>query len=270
MGDALTDSSASDYERFAAQVIAKHDDLPPQLQKIARFVLDNPQRVALMTIAEMSEAFGVQPSAVIRFSKALGFAGFSEIQKILRGQLHDLIPNSYYARLNSQRPDDKDSLVGRMAGLAQASLAALPDANQIRAAAHMLKEARSIHVVGMRRAFGIASYASYLLAGFDAPVSQITGLGGMSEGQIQQLGPNDVLLAISFPNYRSQTIEIAEQAAERGVKVIALTDSSVSPLARVAALVLLADQHDDTGFRSVVGSMVTVQALAMEYGHARA
>ncbi|MEO9898847.1 MAG: MurR/RpiR family transcriptional regulator [Paracoccaceae bacterium] len=269
MGNALTNPVPTSYENFSAQVVSQYDDLPPQLQKIARFVLDNPQRVALMTIAEMSSAIGVQPSAAIRFSKALGFSGFSEIQRILKDQLTDLIPASYYERLNEQGAGEADTQIARMADLAQASLAALPAAQDIQFAAEILASARIIYVVGMRRAFGIGAYASYLLAGFGAPVHQLTGVGAMSEGPMQALGPEDAMLSISFPNYRAETMDITTTARARGVKLIALTDSPVSPVAQLADHVLLADQPVETGFRSVVGSMVTAQALAMEYGRIR-
>ena len=265
MGDALN----SPYSRFTAQVVAQHDDLPPQLQKISRFVLDNPQRVALMTIAEMSDEIGVQPSAVIRFSKALGFTGFSEIQRILKNQLTDLIPASYYARLDEQAAGKDDSQMGRMTELAQASLASLPSGDAVAKAAEVLASARLIQVIGMRRAFGIASYASYTLSGFDAPAQQVTGLGAMSDGFLQIVGPQVALLSISFPNYRPETLDYTEAAKAKGATVIALTDSAVSPVAQLADHLLITDQPTEAGFRSVVGSTVTVQALALEYGRIR-
>ncbi len=260
MGDFVTDTN---FDAFIAQVVAGHEDLPPQLQKIAQFVLDNPQRVALMTIADLSEEIGVPPSGVIRFSKALGYSGFSEIQKILKNQLGDLIPSSYYARLEN---GSGDSQMGRCLALAETSMTSLPDVDAIRAAAITLSEARLIHVVGMRRAFGVASYLTYLLSGFEAPVIQHTALGDMKDAEMLTLSKKDVLVAVSFPSYRPETRSVVSAARSRGTRVIAITDSQLSPIARGAAHTLLCDQATDAGFRSVVGSMITGQALALEYG----
>ena len=245
-------------------VVNAHDDLPPQLQKIAGFVLDFPEQAALMTIAEISEKIAVQPSAVIRFSKSLGFSGFSDIQKILRQQLQSLIPASYAARLEVQGP--ASGQLARVTALAEASLSSLPNEAEIKAAAKDMNAARLIHIVGMRRAFGMASYAAYLLAAFDAPFYQYTHTGDLPEGGLNVIGPEDALLAISFPNYRSPTIDIVNAAHRAGATIISVTDSALSPIAKPAKHTLITDQQADVGFRSAVGSMVTIQALAMEYG----
>ncbi|MEM6729339.1 MAG: MurR/RpiR family transcriptional regulator, partial [Pseudomonadota bacterium] len=233
-------------------------------QKIAQFVLDNPQRVALMTIADLAEEIDVQPSGVIRFSKALGYNGFSEIQRILKEQLGDLFPSSYYDRLDARGAEESE--IGRAADLARASLAALPDADTISRAADTLLSARLIHVVGLRRAFGTASYLTYLLTGFEAPVRQVTGMGDMGDAELLALSHADALIAISFPSYRPETRAVVAKARQVGAPIIAITDSNLSPIARGAAEVLITDQGTDAGFRSVVGSVVTCQALALEYG----
>jgi len=264
MGEPLKET---EFNAFAAQVVAQHDALPPQLQKIAQFVLDNPQRVALMTIADLADEINVQPSGVIRFSKALGYSGFSEIQRILKGQLGDLIPKSYYARLRAAPGDESE--LDRVAALAASSLSALPDAGSIGRAADALTRARIIHVIGLRRAFGTASYLSYLLSSFEAPVRQFTGLGDMTDAEMLTLSAEDALVAISFPSYRPETRAVVKAARRAGTPIISITDSQLSPIARGAAEVLLTDQDTEAGFRSVVGSVVTSQALAMEYGRRR-
>ena len=88
----------------------------------------------------------------------------------------------------------------------------------------------------------------------------------MSEGRLHMLGAGDTLLGISFPNYRQETLDVVHAARGAGTRVLALTDSALSPIAKLADQVLIADQAADAGFRSVVGPMVIVQALAMEYG----
>ncbi|MEO0676222.1 MAG: MurR/RpiR family transcriptional regulator [Pseudomonadota bacterium] len=262
MGDPVGETG---FQAFAAHVVAEHDKLPPQLQRIAQFVLDNPGRVALMTIADLAEEIEVQPSGVIRFSKAVGYTGFSEIQRILKEELS--APTSYEARLRTASDDGSE--LARAANLADASLSALPSAADIARAADILTGARIVHVVGFRRAFGTASYLAYLLSGFQAPVRQFTGIGDMADTEMQTLHADDVLVAISFPSYRPETRAVVAAARSVGTNLISITDSKLSPIARGAAQVLITDQQTDAGFRSVVGSMVTVQALALEYGRRR-
>ena len=176
-----------------------HTGLPPQLQIINRFVLDRPDQAALMTIAEISEEIGVQPSSVIRFSKAVGYQGFSEIQRILRRGLTSG-PRDYFDRLDTGGAQNTD--LARFRALAQASLSDLPAEADVTRAAEIMARARIVHVLGYRRAYGIAAYLTYLLSGFGAPVNQLAARGNMSEAMLSVLGPDDVLIAMSFRTTR--------------------------------------------------------------------
>ncbi|MEM6478813.1 MAG: MurR/RpiR family transcriptional regulator [Pseudomonadota bacterium] len=264
MGEPL---AKTEFDALVARAVDEHERLPPQLQRISQFVLDNPQRVALMTIAEVADEIDVQPSGVIRFSKALGYSGFSEIQRILKEQLGDLFPRSYFARLESSAEEATE--IGRVADLARASLSNLPSEEEIARGAQVLLSARLIHVIGLRRAFGVASYLTYLLGGFEAPVRQLTALGDMADTEALALTGEDALIAVSFPSYRPETRALVASARRVGASLISITDSHLSPIARGADVTLITDQETDAGFRSVVGSMVTAQALALEYGRRR-
>ncbi len=260
----------SELDQLRAQIIDAHADLPPQLKRIAQFVLDHPQQAALMRLSDMGAELEVQPSAVIRFSKAIGFPGFSSIQRILKADLAQGLPASYFERLRGEPPPHASKPLARFADLAQRSLASLPNPGLIDQAVQMLCEAETVHVLGLRRSFGPAAYFSYLLASFDAQVNQIEFLGHMNQASLSTLRPGHLLFLISFPTYSPEVLEAKDLAKERGAKTLVLTDSAVSPVAQNADLVLVTDQATDRGFRSAVGSMVTIQALAMAFGEQRA
>ena len=75
------------YEQLARAIAEAYPALPNRLQGIARFALDNPDQMALSTVAEIARAAGVPPSAVIRFANALGFDGFLALQRVYRERL---------------------------------------------------------------------------------------------------------------------------------------------------------------------------------------
>jgi DNA-binding MurR/RpiR family transcriptional regulator len=79
------------------------------------------------------------------------------------------------------------------------------------------------------------------------------------------LTPNDLLLAISFHAYAEETITCAKIAAERGAPVLAITDSAVSPLAALAAEVLLVREAEVRNFRSLAVSLCLAQSLVIAY-----
>src|SRR4051812_6074555 len=84
--------TGSVYEDLRNEIAARYGDLSNRLQQIARFALDNPDDMALKTIAVIAEQAGVPPSAMIRFAKAFGFEGFSDMQRVFRSRLVDRAP----------------------------------------------------------------------------------------------------------------------------------------------------------------------------------
>jgi hypothetical protein len=74
-------------EELRAAILDSYEDLSKRLQQIARYVLDEPNAVALETLAVVGERAGVQPSAIVRFAKAIGFESASQMQKVIRDGL---------------------------------------------------------------------------------------------------------------------------------------------------------------------------------------
>src|SRR5688500_16221670 len=80
-------ATAQDYEQLQAEITRRFPALSRQLQQIARFTLEHPQDVALDTVAAAAAKAEVQPSAMVRFAQALGFEGYSDMQRLFRDRL---------------------------------------------------------------------------------------------------------------------------------------------------------------------------------------
>src|SRR5687768_16856468 len=80
-------ATAQDYEQLQAEITRRFPALSRQLQQIARFTLEHPQDVALDTVAAAATKAQVQPSAMVRFAQALGYDGYSDMQRIFRDRL---------------------------------------------------------------------------------------------------------------------------------------------------------------------------------------
>jgi DNA-binding MurR/RpiR family transcriptional regulator len=86
-------------------------------------------------------------------------------------------------------------------------------------------------------------------------------MGNMHLGQIRSVRKGDVMLAISFTPYAEETIGIAQAAVDRGAKLIAITDSRMSPLAKLAQISLIVQDSSTFGFRSLSSTMGLAQSL---------
>jgi len=262
------------YESLARAIAEAYPALPNRLQGIARFALDNPDQIALSTVAEIAQAADVPPSAVIRFANALGFDGFLALQRVYRERL---VARSatYRERIESLRKRGRGSndVLPQLADSAIAELEQLRehvDPGLFRRAAALVLGAKRVHVVAQRRAFAVAAYLAYGLSQLDVPAFLLDSVGGMLRQQASLLGDGDLLIAASFRNYSQEVVEAASICHRGGVPVIALTDHAVSPLAKFAALRFDLGDNLALPFRSLVGALCASQAIVLAVGYAQA
>jgi DNA-binding MurR/RpiR family transcriptional regulator len=258
-------------ERLLKQISSEYEQLSKQLKVIARYVEEHRDHIGLDGIQDVARHCGVQPSAVVRFAKHFGFSGFTELQKVFRDVLWKQIAPSrnYQTRIReviesgtrglSSAEIAAEFLDGAMAGMLQ--LGKNLDAKAFGRAVDLLAAADSVWIAGSRRSFAVAAYLDYALQHTDKRIQLVTALGSMHEGQLRSARAGDVLLAVSFAPYAEETMAVVEAALARGVKLIAVSDSRMSPLARDAAAVLLVQDHATFGFRSLTSTMALAQSL---------
>ena len=265
-------SPPGDTEQLQAEISERYTELSNRLQQIARYALDHPNDMAMDTIAVIAERAQVQPSALVRFAKAFGYSGFSEMQQVFRQELKELSPSyNERARLFWEQREDLDcprsmdilkefATANRMA---MQHLENTIDADQLEQAIHRLAQARIIHVIGQRRSFPVATYIAYALNHSERPARLLDGMGGMLVEQLNIMTQQDALIAISFHPYSPETAEAVAQAIAKQITVIALTDSPISPIAQQADLCFEIKDAEVHGFRSLTASLCLAQVLAV-------
>lgn len=269
-------SPPRDFAALRALIAERAAALPKRLTQVAGFALENPDEIAFGTVSAIAEQAGVQPSALVRFSQALGYQGFSDMQEIFRSRLRDRILN-YDERLQQLRGKaeqaSKPNLIFQ--GFCEASarsIAALGeklDPAELDRAVEDLARAETIYLVGLRRSFPIASYMAYALGKLGVRAILVDAVGGLAAEQVTFAGPGDAVLAISFTPYASETIALARQAAQKGVPVLAITDSPFSPLAQVAGRWIEISEANFEGFRSMAATLTLAMTLTVAIAERR-
>jgi DNA-binding MurR/RpiR family transcriptional regulator len=271
----MTDRAVN-YDQLKDSISQAYPGLSKQLQRIARFALEKPHDLALGTVAAIAESAQVQPSSMIRFANALGFSGFSEMQLIFRGHLVER-STSYRDRIEQmRRGNGRPAVAGGTAVLRQFVYEAITelthleenvDAADMKAAVKLLAAAPMIHVLGQRRAFPIASYLAYALRQLDLRTDLLDGVGGMLGEFVRGIAPGDVLIPNPPRNYSPDVVDAAAACHQRGVAVIAITDSALSPLKPSARVSFELGDDSAQQFRSLVGQVCLSQALVVATGH---
>ncbi len=268
--DFLPGTAPRSFTALRGLLLERQAKLPKRLAQVAQFTLDQPDEMALGTVAELAAAAGVQPSALVRFAQTLGYSGFSDLQQVLRARLRERWPD-YQERLSKVKDEtghgaDAAPILARLVETSVQSLTRLSSGINPAAferAVDALAGARMIYLLAQRRAFPISAYLSYMLGNLGMGHMLLDNIGGMIDVQAASAGPEDALLAVSFTPYAPATVQIATQAASRGVPIIAITDSAFSPIASIATAWLEVVEADLGAFRTLSATMALSMSLAI-------
>lgn len=246
--------------------------LPKRLKQCAEYLGANPGTVAVSTVAELAAGAQVPPSAFMRFCQEMGFSGFSEMQKLFREEYSQNWPD-YASRLSKLRKGDAQAPQVLLAEFAEAGRTSIEnltraiDPDELRRAVTTLAGARTIHLVGLRRTFPVATYLAYAFEKMQIPAVLHSGMGNLSS--LHLIGEGDALIAISFAPYTPDTIALAESAVERAADLVVITDLPTSPLARIDAIRFMVPEIDVGAFRSLSATFTLAMTLAVGVGTRR-
>ncbi len=259
-----------DFATLKALIVERAADMPKRLIQVATYAVENPDDIAFGTVASIAQTANVQPSTLVRFSQALGYQGFSDLQEVFRSRLRDRVLN-YDERLEQLRGHVRGGSQASVIfdGFSEASersikdLRAKLDPQQLEQAVHVLAEAQTIYLLGLRRSFPITSYMSYAFGKLGVRNMLIDAVGGLAAEDLSFASSKDCILAISFNPYASETVALAQAAAARHIPIIAMTDSPFSPLAPISKLWFEVQEANFEGFRSMAATLSLAMTLTV-------
>ena len=251
-----------------ARIDTQFDDLSNALQKAARWAADHPADVCFLSLREQAKRAGVVPPTMTRLAKALGFGSFRAFQDDFRDHVAWGSANfASRARRLQRRTRSGAADVAALEHL-QASnvegLVALNSPERLQRAAQSLLHARSVAFLGFRSCHSVALHAQYLYSMLVGGGVLLQDSYGTLTEAIAALAGDGVLVAIGLAPYSRQTVEATHRASKQGVKIVAITDSELSPLARAARERLLFEPASSSFFHSIVAAHALVERLMAE------
>lgn len=241
-------------------------------KQIARFILEHYDKAAFMTASRLGVTVGVSESTVVRFATELGYDGYPHLQRALQEMIRNKLPSVQRMEVAGDRMGGRDVLQTVLhadTDMIRVTLDEI-DRDAFQGAVDALMGAKRIYILGVRSSSALASFLGFY---FNLLFENVTLVhtNSVSEifEQVLRIGPGDVLFGISFPRYSKRTLSAMKYARDRGARVIALTDSQLSPLARVADHVLLARSDMASFVDSLVAPLSVINALIVAVGMSR-
>jgi DNA-binding MurR/RpiR family transcriptional regulator len=228
--------------------------LSPAEQRVARVVIEEAATAARLTISDLAQRAGSSESTVIRFCRAMSFAGYSELRLTLAAEA-----GRAYEAATADDPvgsdiSETDDLAQVVKKIAFADARAVEEtASQIDIA--VLEQVVDL-VVGARRVdiYGVGASA-FVASDFQQKLHRIGRVAyawsdtHLALTSAALLDERDVAFGISHTGTTTDTIEAFAEAGRHGARTVALTNFPKAPITRVADLVLTTAARETT-FRS--------------------
>lgn len=250
-------------DELSRELQARFSAMTPQFQRGARFLIDHPDQVPLLSMRRLAALAQVQPATLVRLAKSLGFSGWDAMKPLFLQALQSTGP-SYTDQARTLVRSRKDRSIFARTVAAQAdNIGQLTAANQdtLPLAVDLLFHAQHVHVAGFRASFATAHTSHYLYRLFRPTVSLVRGDAGTLEMELRTIRPRDVLVVFGFAPYSREIMRVIEYATTHGCQVVAVCDSRVAPMALQAQATLVFPTATPSFFPSNAAAVALAEVL---------
>ncbi|PZE24157.1 MULTISPECIES: MurR/RpiR family transcriptional regulator [unclassified Curtobacterium] len=246
------------------EIFARMDELSPAEKKVARTLLAAWPSAGLDSAASLARSAGTSTPTVLRLVARLGFGTYPAFQAKLRDEVaHHM--GSPVQRTQEGIAHDGGSgtfarAIAERVGLIEALRTCVPPSEFDRAVAVLGERPKHVAVIGgyFSRYFGMV-FAAQL----DQILPDVAFLAeplGHDVGRFLRLRRGAVVVVIDFRRHELAAQEAAAAAKEQGATVVVITDTTLSPAAESADVVLPVTV-DGIPFDSMAPLLVLIEAL---------
>ena len=260
------------YEALIQLIHERFDTMSKSHQQISVYLTQNPNEIAVHSVSAIAGRCGIHASSFVRFAQALGYSGFKDLQKLFQKRLETAAPG-FEARVRALEGDlenrDDPSDFGFLRDLVVkdiASLQALLDdisGQDLSTAADLLSTAGSVYLLGQLRSAPVVDFLRYMLTMIGKKCVLLDPSGGLATHMAETISGDDVMVAVSFRYYANEVVSISESVKDTGTAIIAISDSTLSPLAKSADVLFVVPEHRHTFSRSIAAPMCISQAMVL-------
>lgn len=248
-------------EEFQEKLVAALPDIPAQVQRGARYVLDHPDDVIIYSMRELAERAAVSPATLVRLANLLGFGKWSEIRLIHSESLRSA-PAAYIDRARDVVGSTDRDLVQETFASHQTNMAhteAVNGSDAILGAAETLAGAERIFVSAFMSCRAPGHTFVYLCRMLRDGVILLDA--ETLPAELLGLGQGDVVLSINFQPYSREILQVVDAVKRSGAGLVCLSDSRASPLTPLAGHVLIFGPNGPSFFPSITSATALVESL---------
>lgn len=256
-------------EDLLVQIQNRMNTFSKSQKLIANFIVNSYEKAAYMTALKLGNAVNVSESTVVRFAIEMGFEGYPELQRSLQSLIKNRLTAVQRINITNDRIGEDGVLKNILTQDMDRIRRTLEEIDQstFDLAIEKISNARRIYILGAMSSSILARFLDYnLQLIFDnVHFVQAISTSGIYQ-QIFRITSEDVFVGISFPRYSQSTIKATAYAKSCNANVVAITDSSASPLAPYADQLLIARSDMASFADSLVAPLSLLNAMIVALG----
>ena len=235
-------------------------------KQVANYIESHVEELAFSTLESLAERIDVSTTTIIRFARAMGYSGFSDMQDDVKKEMQhkSSLPERLESIMNAKDNDLlQDAFALDIENIRETLAALKPES--INTAIDLVKSANKIYVLGMRSSFALAHYLTSRLGEIKKNVHFIQSTGLVYPEEIVGAGPGDICIAYVFPRYSKTAMNILAWMRSKGVKTILITSMNDAPISHYGDVCLNCAIKSASCKNSLTAPMCLTNYLVAEF-----
>jgi DNA-binding MurR/RpiR family transcriptional regulator len=262
---------AGGHQTLSAYIRARFDEFSRSQKDVAQYIVDHLDEVAFQTAEELARRANTSSSTVVRFSQALGFEGFPELQGSAREEYRRRVAAGL-ASANGNGPTAATPLFSLDQSEFETAVAAdhvnveetarRVSRRDIEAAIDAISQARRVLIAGTDQMAFFASYLRHLLMLLDLQADLVASASQEALSRLGRIDAETLVIGLSAGRPHPLVVRAMKLARHRKARTVAITDATLSEVAKLAQVRLYYSSNSPAYVRSHTALLSVIQALA--------
>jgi DNA-binding MurR/RpiR family transcriptional regulator len=260
-------TAARGHQTLSAYISSRFDEFSRSQKDVAQYVVDHLDEVAFHTAEELARRASTSSSTVVRFSQALGFEGFPELQEAAREEYRH-----HHRTTGGQNGFEAAPLFSLDQTPFEQAVAAdhvnveetarKVSRSEVEAAIDAIADARRVLIAGTDQMAFFASYLRHLLMLLDLQAEVVASPSQEALSRLGRIDERTLVIGLSAGRPHPLVVRAMKLARHRKARTVAVTDATLSEVAKLAQIRLYYSSNSPAYVRSHTALLALIQALA--------
>ena len=269
MKSTIAPSTVAGHQTLSAYIQARFDEFSRSQKDVAQYIVDHLDEVAFQTAEELARRANTSSSTVVRFSQALGFEGYPELQssardeyrrRVAEGNGSPTASGSGAPLFSLDQSEFETAIAADHVNIEET--ARKVSRSEVESAIDAIFDAERLLVIGTDQMAFFASYLRHLLMLLDLRAETVASPSQEALAKLGRVDERTLVVGLSAGRPHPLVVRAMKLARHRHATTVAITDATLSEVAKLAQIRLYYSSNSPAFVRSHTALLSLIQALA--------